>query len=67
MADVAFQCPLLRLGGTEETKGSFESRSRCPLVLEDLRIDVKLILKDMEKTRNRDLFLLLKCEYLAIS
>ena len=45
MADVAFQCPLLRLGETEETKGSFESqRSRCPLILEDLRIDVKLFI-----------------------
>ena len=45
MADVAFQCPLLRLGETEKTKGFFESRgSRCPLILEDLRIDVKLFI-----------------------
>ena len=45
MADVAFQCPLLRLGEIEETKRSFESRrSRYPLILEDLRIDVKLFL-----------------------
>ena len=45
MADVAFQCPLLRLGETEETKGSFESRrSRYPLILEDLRIDIKLFI-----------------------
>ena len=45
MADVAFQYPLLRLGETEETKGTFESqRNRCRLVIEDLRIDVKLFI-----------------------
>ena len=43
MADVAFQCPLLRLGETEETNGSSESqRGRWPLISEDLRIDVEL-------------------------
>ena len=43
VADVSFQCPLLRLGEKEETRGSFESqRTRSPLILEDLRIDVKL-------------------------
>ena len=46
MADVAFQYPLLRLGEIEETKGSFESqRSTCPLILEDLRIEVKLFIR----------------------
>ena len=45
MADVAFQCPLLRLGGTVETRGSFEPRtSRCPLILEDFRIEVRLFI-----------------------
>ena len=45
VADVAFQCPLLRLGETEETRGSFESQStRSPLLLEDLRINVKLFI-----------------------
>ena len=45
MADVIFQCPLLRIGETEETKGFFESRrSRCLLILDDLRIDVKLFI-----------------------
>ena len=48
MADVAFQCPLLRLGEIEETRGSFESwRSRCPLILEDLRIDVRPFIDKM--------------------
>ena len=45
MADVVFQCPLLRLGETDETRGPFESRrSTCPLILEDLKIDAKLFI-----------------------
>ena len=45
VANVSFQCPLLRLGEKEETRGSFESqRTRSPLILEDLRIDVKLFI-----------------------
>ena len=45
VANVSFQCPLLRLGEKEETRGSFESqRTRSPLILEDLKIDVKLFI-----------------------
>lgn len=42
MADIAFQCPLLKLGETKETRGFFECwKGRCHLILEDLTIDVK--------------------------
>ena len=45
VADATFQYPLLRLGETKETRGSFESqRSRSILILEDFRIDVRLFI-----------------------
>ena len=45
VGDVALQCPLLKSVDTEETIGYFDSRrSRCPLMLGDSRIDVRLVI-----------------------
>lgn len=45
VGDVALQCPLLKSVETEETIGYFDSRrSRCPLMLGDSRIDVRLVI-----------------------
>ena len=45
VADAAFPCPLLRLGETEETRGSSVSRrSRYLLILESFKIAVQLFI-----------------------
>ena len=45
MTDVNFSRLLLRLGGIEDTRTSFESRrTRVSFILKDLRIDVRLFI-----------------------